>query len=330
MRSPVLLLLAIVLVARGLASPAFETWRLGPESDAKPSSGSIRPGVLLAGGGGDIDEAFLWFRDLCGGGDVVVLRASGGDGYQEYLFKEIGGFASVTTLLLNEASAARDPEVLRLLGGAEGVFIAGGDQARYIRDWVGTPLQAVLQAHVDEGKPIGGTSAGLAVLGGWSFHALGDTITSPEALENPRDTRITIGRGLVIHPLLSSVLTDSHFSERERMGRLCAFLSTAHQIGARSVRGLGIDEATAVCLDGRTGLGKVVSRKSGQAWVVSFETNAGPGEGALQGRGFAVAVPAGSTLRFPTLESESGRGFAIGASAGQLALRPEDQSLPQR
>ena len=51
---------------------------------------------------------------------------------------------------------------------ADGIFIAGGDQSNYVRFWKGTPVAEALDPHVRAGKPIGGTSAGLAMLGGLS------------------------------------------------------------------------------------------------------------------------------------------------------------------
>ena len=54
------------------------------------------------------------------------------------------------------------------------VFISGGDQANYIRGWKGTPLENAINADIAAGKPIGGTSAGLAVQGQFVYGALGD------------------------------------------------------------------------------------------------------------------------------------------------------------
>ena len=54
------------------------------------------------------------------------------------------------------------------------MFIAGGDQANYINFWMGTPVQSALNDAIARGVPIGGTSAGLAVLGEWAYSAQGD------------------------------------------------------------------------------------------------------------------------------------------------------------
>ncbi|WP_404425317.1 cyanophycinase [Nibricoccus sp. IMCC34717] len=300
---PVLL---VALALRCGAGPALEMWHSGAAVDTRVEAQAVLPSLLLAGGGGDVDEAFRWFSKRCGGGDVVVLRVRGGDGYQDYLYREIGGFASVTTLALREASAASDPAVLQRVREAEGVFLAGGDQARYICDWLESPLGAVLQAHVDAGKPIGGTSAGLAVLGQFSFHALHDTITSEEALANPNDCRVALGRGLVQLPLMRGVLTDSHFMARERTGRLAVFLARLAEAGAPGARGLGVDEATAVCVD-EQGRGIVISGAGGAAWVLALgqDSRCRAGE-PFSGTARVARVPRGGKIRFPSLEVESG------------------------
>ena len=43
------------------------------------------PGFALVGGGKDVDPVTRWFLQRSGGGDVVVLRASGSDGYNPYM-----------------------------------------------------------------------------------------------------------------------------------------------------------------------------------------------------------------------------------------------------
>ena len=63
-------------------------WVTGEDADAEVTP--LGPGLILMGGGGEPDEAFEWWRNLLAAGDVVVLRASGSDGYNDYLFAEIG------------------------------------------------------------------------------------------------------------------------------------------------------------------------------------------------------------------------------------------------
>ena len=112
---------------------------------------------------------------------------------------------------------------------AEAIFIAGGDQWNYVRYWKGTPLAAAIHDAVKRGVPIGGTSAGLAILGQYSFSAEMDTITSPQALSDPFDPHLTLESSFLKLPNLEGVITGSHFSQRDRFGRLLAFLACIAQ-----------------------------------------------------------------------------------------------------
>ena len=87
------------------------------------------------------------------------------DELQDRLYHQIGGTTAVQTLVFDSRRGADDPAVLRVVAAADAIFIAGGDQSRYIRFWKGTALNRALNAHVRAGKPIAGTSAGLAILG---------------------------------------------------------------------------------------------------------------------------------------------------------------------
>jgi beta-aspartyl-peptidase (threonine type) len=251
----------------GAAAPAsYEYWLSGNPADARPAH--TRAGLLLSGGGGDVAAAWHWFVACAGGGDLVVLRASGGDGYQSYLAEKIGGCDSVETIKFNTASAARDPRVLEIIAQADGIFLAGGDQARYVNFWKGTPVAAALNAHLRAGKPLGGTSAGLAVLGEYYFAALADTITSEAALQDPFNAKVTVGRDFIAAPELVGLLTDSHFMARQRLGRLIVFLARVQQADQPPwLAGLGIDEATALCVE-PGGAARVHTEKNGLVWLV--------------------------------------------------------------
>ncbi|MGB1051122.1 MAG: hypothetical protein ACPGYF_04110, partial [Chitinophagales bacterium] len=47
-------------------------------------------GVCLMGGATEDDNAMQWFLEQANGGDVLVLRASGSDGYNQYLYNDLG------------------------------------------------------------------------------------------------------------------------------------------------------------------------------------------------------------------------------------------------
>jgi cyanophycinase len=204
----------------------------------------------MMGGGSDLDEAFRWLCGKANGGDFLILRARGDDDYNSY----VNGLCkpnSVATLIVPHHAAAIDPTVSGIIRHAEAVFIAGGDQARYVNFWRGTPVQEAINADIAEGKPIGGTSAGLAILGEFSYGALNDppddsSLSSADALRDPFFARITLVRNFLKIPLLQNIITDSHFAKRDRMGRSLVFLARLIQDGwSREPREIAIDEKSA-------------------------------------------------------------------------------------
>ncbi len=204
------------------------------------------PGLVLMGGSVEVDDAFRWWNGLIAGGDVVILRTSGSDGYNDYLFEDIGGCDSVETLLVTSRALAEHPYVAQQVRQAEGIFLAGGDQSTYMENWKNTSLSEALKFAFERGAVLGGTSAGLAVLGEHVFAAYEGSITSRTALEDPFDRAVTLDVFLQL-PLMAGVLTDSHFGQRDRLGRLVAFIARLAKDAPRTpVLGLGIDERTAL------------------------------------------------------------------------------------
>src|SRR5579872_6974993 len=124
----IVLLLAFVLVPQAVCADSYEYMRLGNKGDAqtKPS-----PGIAMMGGGSDLDEAFRWLCQKANGGDFLILRADGSDDYNSYV-NGLCKVNSVATLIIPDRMAAVDPTVAAIIRNAEAVFVAGGDQARYI------------------------------------------------------------------------------------------------------------------------------------------------------------------------------------------------------
>jgi cyanophycinase len=159
--------------------------------------------------------------------------------------------------------------VAEKIHAAHAIFIAGGDQSNYVRFWTGTPVQEEINAAMARGVPIGGISAGLAVQGQFVFTSMIDTITTPEAFADPYGPLVTLSRDFLNEPGLTGIITDSHFSQRKRMGRSITFMSRIIQDGwATSVHGIGIDETTAVVLD-PSGHAKVLGK--GAAYFMTLD-----------------------------------------------------------
>ena len=141
----------------------YEHFVFGKLNAATP--GPVSGGLLLMGGGDRNIDAMKWFFGKAGRGHIVVISASYGKEIGQEFFHDIGGIASTEIFVFHDRSQATNRKILDRLKKADGIFIAGGDQARYVRFWRGTPVEDILNAHVASGKPIAGTSAGLAILG---------------------------------------------------------------------------------------------------------------------------------------------------------------------
>lgn len=269
-----LVLLALFAVAAPVAAAKdYKHYSIGNVKAKTP--GKVSGGLLLMGGGDRNFDAMRWFISKAGHGHIVVLRASYAGEIGKEFYKEIGGVKSVETFVFSGRGSSSDKKVLKALAHADGIFIAGGDQARYVRYWKNTPIAAALTAHVAAGKPIAGTSAGLAMLGEALYGAMDDgSIKSPEALADPFGPANTIETGFLDIALLKGVVTDTHFKERERLGRLFAFVAKA-QAGrpadAPTMIGLGVDESAAVAVEA-DGIARVYATEAdGGAWVVDGE-----------------------------------------------------------
>lgn len=229
------------------AKASYDYYIIGNPGDVKRSTSG---GLMLMGGGPNVDEAFRWLINNAGGGDIVVIRASGSDEYNLYI-DNLGEVDSVETIVFRDRDAAYDQTVIDIIMDADALFMAGGDQWNYLRYWKDTPVEDAIQALTQRGVPIGGTSAGLAVMGEFSFSAENDTVYSGEALANPYNRYMTFERDFLKLPDMWSVITDSHFRERDRMGRLIGFLARLVEDDWTSEAfGIGIDEETAVLIDG--------------------------------------------------------------------------------
>ena len=181
--------------------------------------------IVLQGGGDDVDENYVRMGARAGGGDFVVLRASGEDDYNDYIYK-LCQCDSVETIVFHGREAASDPYVIRTIRNAEALFIAGGDQSRYVRFWQGTPVEDAINFVAAKPAPVGGTSAGMAILGEFSYSAMGEeSLTSRAALADPFAPDLTFARDFLEMPGLHGVLTDQHLWERDRIGRTVTLLA---------------------------------------------------------------------------------------------------------
>ena len=220
---------------------------LGKTGNPTPKSSVTSGGVLLMGGGLDVDEAIKWMIARSGGGDFVIVRSSGTNAYNDYIYA-MGGLNSVQTLLVTSTTQANDACVVQTIRNAGAVFLAGGDQADYINYFKGQGVGNALNYLINtKHAPVGGTSAGMAVMGQYYHPGGADNST---VLLNP--TAVAIGNNFLANSSLTRLVTEPHFAERARQPRLTSFLaSSIYNYGEQwqSMRAVAADENTAVGVD---------------------------------------------------------------------------------
>jgi cyanophycinase len=237
----------------------------GNETDVKPKLHG--PYLILAGGGSDQDEAMQAAIDGVRGCndcdtklDVVVLRASGAEGYNPW-FMGLKGVNSVTSYVITDRASSGRPDVVNTVRNAELVFFAGGDQCNYVRWIKGTRTAEAVQSVYRRGGAIGGTSAGLAIQGEIVYDSCPDqSAQSKDVLLDPYSIDVSLSRDFFHWSPMRGIITDTHFSQRDRMGRLLVFMARALAAGdVHRIEGLGVSEATVVLVD-RKGVGRVMGK----------------------------------------------------------------------
>jgi len=319
--------LCLFLAAASPAASAkkFKYARIGNPED---SHASPQFGIAMMGGGKDLDEAFKWLCGLGNGGDFLIIRSRGTDDYNPYV-RDLCKANSVATLILPDHASAEDPAVAEIIHKAEVLFIAGGDQAHYLHDWTGTPVNTAINEHIAAGKPIGGTSAGLAVLGQFVFGAFHDTAISKDVLPNPYSDEVTLVRDYLKISLLDDTITDSHFAKRNRMGRSLVFLARIMKDGwLEHPREIAIDERSAVLVNA-DGSATVVGTGLGAYFMKPTEPPATCEKNTpLTMNGISVyRGVTGSHFDLRTWEGTGGKSYTLNVESGVIhSTQPNDDT----
>jgi cyanophycinase len=266
-----LTLLVLILLSPAAARAKVTRYLTGDAADVAPRLHG--PALDLGGGGTDVGEAIQWMIDEVRGCttcaatvDVVVLRASGADGYNDYI-KKMKGVDSVETLVVTDAADAKDAAVVNTIRNAEVVFFAGGDQCNYVHYFKGNEIGRAVESVYARGGGVGGTSAGEAIQGEFVYDGCGtDGATSAQALADPYDPTMSFTHDFFRWRDMRGVVTDQHVVARKRLGRTLAFVARQLKDGkARRVLAVAVNEKTSVVVDKR-GLARVLG--AGPAYFI--------------------------------------------------------------
>ena len=315
-------LCVLFLVPRADAGHGYSYFVVGNPADVvTPTSGLL----VLQGGGTDVDENFVRMGARAGGGDFVVIRASGTDAYNPYIYG-LCGCDSVATIVFKNRGAAFEPFVIDQIRNAEALFIAGGDQSDYVTFWKNTPVEDAINYVAAKPAPVGGTSAGMAVMSEFIYSAMtSSSLTSAEGLADPFHRDLTLDRDFLTLPRLGGLITDQHLQERDRMGRTVAFLARLVTDGWTSVgRAIAADRETALHVDPSDGSAEVLSTPTHPSPYVYFLRTPGPPEVCQPGtpltfRNVSVyRIGPGGRFDIPRWRGTGGIAYTLSAEAGVL------------
>jgi cyanophycinase-like exopeptidase len=314
---------ALMLLGReAVAAPGYSSFIVGNPADVvRPTTGLW----VMQGGGTDVDENFVRMGAASGGGDFVVIRWQGTDAYNPYIFA-LCGCDSVETIVFKNKSAATNPTVIAHIRNAEALFIAGGDQSDYVNNWKNTPIEDAINFVASKPAPIGGTSAGMAIMSQFINSANAKfTLTSSMALANPFDPNLVLDRDFVALAGLEGIITDQHLIERDRMGRTMAFLARlVHDGWTTDGKAIAADRETTALVTPTTGGVEVIAVPGHPTPYVYFLRTPGQPEVCQPGtpltyRNVSVyRISPGGTFDLDTWTGTGGISYTLSAEAGVL------------
>ncbi|RBQ03445.1 cyanophycinase [Pedobacter miscanthi] len=136
-----------------------------------------------------------------------------------------------------------DQKWIDSLAGAKLIYILGGDQNRFMKSVLNTPVYTAIHKAYQNGATIAGTSAGAAVMSKYMITGkqLLDTVYK-ETFNKLWDKNIEFAEGM---GLLQNTIIDQHFLKRNRYNRLISALAAHPDLVC-----VGIDESTAIIVHG--------------------------------------------------------------------------------
>lgn len=226
----------LLLLATGIHSNA--------QTKAKPK------GTLFIIGGGNRSEALikqLVSTAQLGAKDYIIVLPMASE-IPDTGFKYISQQLRVHTNLpirkfdFNKHDT-KDVKWVDSVANAKLIYILGGDQNRFMKAVLNTPVYAAIHKAYKTGSTIAGTSAGAAVMSQYMITGvqLKDSKYN-ETFNKLWDQNIEFSEGL---GLLEHTIIDQHFLKRNRYNRIISALAAKP-----GYMGVGIDESTAIIVKG--------------------------------------------------------------------------------
>lgn len=207
-----------------------------------------RGNLFIIGGGSRSNELISKLIETAklGSNDhIAILPMSGAEPDSSFYYIKIQLEKVCTNTIANlnfTAANTGNGAWLDSLKTAKLIFITGGDQSRFMKIVLHTPVYDAIHAAFKNGSTIAGTSAGAAVMSRYMItgnQLLGDT-SYHATFDKLQQHNIEFNEGL---GLLDSAIIDQHFIVRSRYNRLISALAAYP-----AYKCIGIDEATVIII----------------------------------------------------------------------------------
>ena len=242
--------------ARDRQQPAFPPATLQP---CRVSAGSL----LIVGGGGFPMPMREKFIELAGGPDALIIVLP--TAQEDPLPRQVGqkmfedaGARNVQVLRARQLADVESKATQSLLEKAGGIWFGGGRQWRFVDAYEGTSALPHIRAVLQRGGVIGGSSAGASIQAEYLVRG------------NPLGNRDMMAAGYERgFGFLPGAAIDQHFAQRRRFPDMTRVMTRHPQL-----LGIGIDESTALLVQGSTGL--VMGK--GQVHIYNWREPPRPGQ----------------------------------------------------
>ncbi|WKV13839.1 cyanophycinase [Marivirga harenae] len=207
--------------------------------------------LMLVGGGGETDGGwsdtpYQWMVDNAVNKTIGIISYSDADNWLPDYFVALGAVEAVN-IKIDSRELANQAGMLDSLNQYDALFFKGGDQSRYYDYYKNTAVQNAIEDIYNRGGVIGGTSAGMAILSGVLFTASNGSAYPYDALTDINSQYMTLEDDFLhFYP---DYIFDTHFVERGRTSRLIGFLANWYENHGELIKGIGIDDRTAFCID---------------------------------------------------------------------------------
>jgi len=206
--------------------------------------------LMLVGGGGEeiggwSDAPYSWAVNQSVNKRVAIIAFSAQTTWIPNYFLGLGATAAKNfTITQTNANLQSTYDSLITY---DVIFFKGGDQYDYYSNYANTKTTLATTFVFNNGGVICGTSAGMHILSKVLFTAANGSVYPEEAIENVNNTYMTLSNNFL--NLFSGYVFDTHFVERARFGRLPGFIANWKIYHNQTIKGLGVDNQTALCID---------------------------------------------------------------------------------